>query len=124
MRPEVLGLVTLGSLPLEGEERPLDEMTALLKEFEEPLSALLPPATDEEAMALLGCFNPVAEDSCFGLAWAIVHFIETAPNWPGDPATTAIGQAFEAHLQKSDEPWMQVLWQRILSWRQNHEGSS
>lgn len=124
MRPEVQRLVTLEPLPLESDVRPDDEMIALLKEFEEPLSALRPPAADDEALALLGCFNPTEDDSCFGLAWTIVQFVETAPNWPGDPATTAIGQAFEARLQHSDEPWMQVLWQRILSWRQNHEGIS
>ena len=120
MRPEVRRLVTLGPLPLESDTCPLDEMMALLKQFEEPLSALHPPAADDEAMALLGCFNPTQDDSCFGLAWAIVHFIETAPNWPGDPATTAIGQAIEDRLQISDEPWMQVLWQRILNGRQHH----
>lgn len=124
MRPEVLRLVSLGPLPLESDERPPDEITTLLKEFEGLSSALRPPATDDEAMALLNCFNPTAEDSCFGFAWAIIHFIETAPNWLADTSNTAIGQAIEARLQHSDEPWRQVLWQRILSWRQDHEETS
>ena len=37
------------------------------------------PATEEEARALITLFG---EDSLFGLAWALVHMIESAPGWP------------------------------------------
>ncbi|MDX2851185.1 hypothetical protein [Actinacidiphila glaucinigra] len=33
--------------------------------------------TDEEAHALAGCFG---DDECFGVAWVLLHLIETAPH--------------------------------------------
>ena len=123
MRPEVIRLVELGPLPTEDDERPEDEIVALLSEYERNLDALERPVTDEEAMALLKVFHP-SGDSCFGLAWTLLHSIETAPNWPARPATSEMGKAFESRLQGSDEPWLQFLWQRILNWRERHEAES
>jgi hypothetical protein len=40
------------------------------------------PAQDDEAVALLGLLSRSDETSCFGLNWTILHFIESAPNWP------------------------------------------
>lgn len=117
MRPEVMRLVALGPLPLEDDERPLEQSLALLEEYARNLSGLEPPATDAEALALLAVFNPDEDDSCFGLAWSLLHFIETAPSWPGPPATSAIGQAIKLRLQGAEEPWLHRLWQRILNWR-------
>lgn len=44
--------------------------------FEEQLSKVHTPVTDEEACELARLFGP---DDCFGLAWAQLHLIETAP---------------------------------------------
>ena len=124
MRPEVARLVRLGPFPAEHNERPFEEAQSLIEEYEQHLARLESPATDEEALALLEVFNPNTDDSCFGLAWTLTHFIETAPSWPGQPATTPIGCAIEARLSESDEPWPRILWQRITNWRTRHTGNA
>ena len=45
------------------------------------LDALDGPLTDEEAMALLPCLPP-DDGTVFGLAWALLHAIESAPYGP------------------------------------------
>jgi hypothetical protein len=67
-------------MPLEHDADP-----DTLERYETATKALAAPATHAEATALLAVL-PAGEDSCFGLAWALLHFIETAPNWPeGQP---------------------------------------
>ncbi len=74
MRQEVIELSKLGPLP------PSDDAdVALLKKFEELAGVIQEPVTDEEARVLVRIFGP---DECFGLAWTLVHLIETAPGWP------------------------------------------
>ena len=74
MRKEVQELVRLGPLPdcetVEEEQ---------LKIYEGLLSRVSPPVSDEEAKSLVRLFGP---DECYGLAWTLVHLIETAPGWP------------------------------------------
>jgi hypothetical protein len=50
----------------------LEEIRALLAEVRTPIA-------DDEARALVGLFGP---DDCFGLAWSLLHLIETSPGWP------------------------------------------
>jgi hypothetical protein len=76
MRPEVKRVVALGRMPAETDSA-ADWMT-----WQDATGALPSAATDEEALALLASL-PVGEDSGFGMAWSLVHFIESAPNWPG-----------------------------------------
>lgn len=95
MRTAVIELVALGRLP--------DEATAsvpVLQSFERALQELEPPLSDEEALALLSVF-PLGEASCFGLAWSIVHLVESAPGWPMP----------QARLQGSN-PWVKSLLER------------
>jgi hypothetical protein len=54
-----------------------------MQAFEEQLSKVETPVTDEEARALVKLFGP---DDCFGLAWTLLHLIETAPGWPIESA--------------------------------------
>lgn len=75
MRPEIERLVQLGSLPPESEAS-----LEYLREAEDLYRAIKRPVTDEEARALISLFGP--PDSCFGLAWSVLHLIETAPSWP------------------------------------------
>lgn len=74
MQAAIEELVKLGPFPNEQEaEVPeLEKIEALLPKIETPV-------TDEEARALVGLFGP---DGCYGLAWALLHAIETAPGWP------------------------------------------
>lgn len=75
MRAEVQDVLALGQLPPETAE------DAPCSGWEAALLRLDAPATDDEAKALLDVL-PADEGSAFGLAWAVLHFIETAPGWP------------------------------------------
>jgi hypothetical protein len=95
MRTSVINLVSLGRLP---EER--TAAVPQLQAFEAALKAIERPVTDEEAMSLLQVL-PSTEESCFGLAWSVLHLIETAPGWP----------LKEAELQRSN-PWVASMLER------------
>jgi hypothetical protein len=74
MRHEVQALTCLGPLP--DCETAQEEQ---LKTYERLLSSITPPISDEEARSLVRLFGP---DECYGLAWSLLHLIESAPGWP------------------------------------------
>ena len=77
VRGSVEDFLRLGQLPESkaATEQDLDNRVAALK-------AISPPVTDEEAVALFEAFGP---DECFGVAWSLLHLIETAPGHPRPP---------------------------------------
>ena len=75
MRDVVKRLVALGPLPDEADH------VAPWDEWQQAAEALPAPATDEEAAAVLTLL-PEDEGSGFGIAWPLLHFVETAPGWP------------------------------------------
>lgn len=95
MRQEVLDLVRFGSLPSE------DSSDKQINEAETLLSRLPKPLSDKEANALVGVFGP---DDCHGLAWTLLHLIETAPS-----ARTA-----SCH-RGDDSPWIRLLNDRVAA---------
>ena len=74
MRKEVQELLNLEPLP--DWETAEEEQ---LKRYESLLHNVAPPISDAEARSLLRLFGP---DDCYGLAWTLLHLIETAPGWP------------------------------------------
>lgn len=80
LREQIVQLVSLGRLPSSDSAEPddLDTRAALMK-------SIARPVTDEEARALLDLFGP---DDCFGLAWRLLHLIETAPTMPAPSKQT------------------------------------
>ena len=74
IRPQIQQLIDFGPLPdsESATEEQLERYDELFKEI--PL-----PINDEEAKALAELFGP---DDCYGMAWTLVHMIETAPRWP------------------------------------------
>ena len=74
MRPEVVHLLVLGTLPLEDAAT-----TEILREIQSRYQSIARPVSDDEAKALVKMFNV---DGCFGLASSLMHLIETSPNWP------------------------------------------
>jgi|HubBroStandDraft_6_1064221.scaffolds.fasta_scaffold352913_2 hypothetical protein len=74
LRPEIVKLVQLGSLPSE-KERPPERIL----QFEQLIRAITRPVSNNEARALVNLFG---DDGCFGLASSLMHLIETAPDWP------------------------------------------
>jgi hypothetical protein len=95
VRTSIRELVALGPLP---DSAAASEDLVRLETYQELLEGIVPPVTDEEAEALLTLFGP---DECFGLAWAVLHLIESAPGWP-----------FEREALESENPWVQLLHER------------
>jgi hypothetical protein len=73
MQQVVSALLGLGPLPSSATAT-----VPTVQAFEGLLSKVQTPITDEEACALVKLFGP---DDCFGLAWTLLHLIETAPGW-------------------------------------------
>jgi hypothetical protein len=92
MRPEVQELVAMGPLP-DSASAAGDMMK--LEEYGRLLDAISKPVSDEEAEALVRLFGP---DDGFGLAWTLVHLIESAPGWP-----------FVDRLPAVDNEWIALL---------------
>jgi hypothetical protein len=63
------------------------------------LTAIKPPVTEEEATLLLNSFG---RDECFGLAWALLHLIESAP-----AAASSV-----AKPDATANEWIRRLWDR------------
>jgi hypothetical protein len=94
VRKEVRELVALGSMP--------DSDTAQVEQvqrFQDAIERISPPVTHEEAEALLTVFGP---DECFGLAWAVLHLIETTPG----------GIPIEKRPAATENEWIRFLWDR------------
>ncbi|MEW2417824.1 hypothetical protein AB0953_29475 [Streptomyces sp. NPDC046866] len=62
-----------GSPPLAARPAPAED----IDRRERQLTAISRRVTSEEAAALATCFGP---DDCYGVAWTLVHLIETAPH--------------------------------------------
>ena len=86
-------LVILGPLPSSAKPD-----VGQLEKFQSVLAKIKQPISDEDARALVRLFGP---DDCFGLAWSLLHLIETAPNWP-----------LEDCLQVSGNEWIERLRER------------
>lgn len=94
IRQAVVDLAVMGPMPMEGlaEDTDVEIREALI-------ATIVSPVTDAEAR-LLATVLGAAEDSLFGLKWAIVHLIESAPGWPlGD-------------VLKPRSPWIDLLRER------------
>jgi hypothetical protein len=74
MQSAVEELMRLGPLPgsTKADVAQLEKIQSALEKVKQPIS-------DDDARALVRLFGP---DDCFGLAWTLLHLIETAPNWP------------------------------------------
>ncbi|MGW3657044.1 hypothetical protein ACWD6R_15730 [Streptomyces sp. NPDC005151] len=95
MRPEVHAFVADGPLPdWDASEEEIDRR-------DKQLVAISRPVTAEEAMALVACFGP---DDCYGVAWSLLHLIETGPN----PVLTA-------EPDPGANEWHHTLWTRAVN---------
>lgn len=92
MRTSVAKFTCLGQLPPEREAS-----VAQVQAFEAALKDIEAPVTDEEAMALLRTL-PESEETCFGLAWSVLHLIETAPGWPLKEAESLLPSPWVASM--------------------------
>lgn len=87
MRDTVTALLALGRLPTAASSA--DQVGA----FERALAGIHPPLTDDEAEALLAMFHDEGAEDGFGMAWSLVHLIETSPTpMPRHDAGPAAGE--------------------------------
>lgn len=93
IRQAVADFLAAGPLPDE------DQSAEAVQRSQDLLERIEAPVTDEEAAALLAGFGP---DDCYGLAWTLLHLIETAPS-----AQTA------EYPPDSESPWVQLLRRRV-----------
>jgi hypothetical protein len=109
IRDEIKQLVALGSLP--NEETATDEQ---IQEIQRLLESIERPVNDEEARALATLFQH--DDSLYGLAWTLLHLIETAPTIP------ILAQAPQA----SANEWLKRIWNRAqrAKKQQAHQGGT
>jgi hypothetical protein len=93
VRSVVTEFVSLGSLP---EESASEE---IISHCQGLLSRIEAPVTDDEARLLVRCFGC---DDSYGLAWTLLHLIETAPG----------GAPLDLPPVESDNEWLRRLWTR------------
>jgi hypothetical protein len=74
IRTAVKELEALGKFPIseKAQQNTLRQQETILAGIERPLSP-------EEARVLVRLFGP---DTYYGLAWTLLHLIETTPGWP------------------------------------------
>jgi hypothetical protein len=93
VRESVIEFVKLGPLP---DSSASAEKIAL---HQVRLARIKPPVTDEEAELLAKCFGP---DDCFGLAWTLLHLVESAPG----------RIPIKSRPSPQDNEWLRLLWDR------------
>jgi hypothetical protein len=93
IRQAVADFLAAGPLPDE------DQSAEAIQHSQDLLEQIEAPVTDEEAAALAAGFGP---DDCYGLAWTLLHLIETAPG-----AQTA------EYPSESENRWVQLLRRRV-----------
>jgi hypothetical protein len=96
IRDQVRRFRELGPLPPEDDDS--DTADETLEVLEHALLAIESPLSDDEAKLLIGAFG---HDNCFGMAWTLLHLIETAPT--PLPLTEPTEDA---------NPWVLRLWRR------------
>lgn len=74
IRPEIEELERLGPLPADDDDYP--GIDRRLFDVEHLLAVVDPPVTVEEARVLAALF-PRDGGTCYGLAWSLLHLIET-----------------------------------------------
>jgi hypothetical protein len=93
IRREVEDLIALGPLPdTSADEEVIAPHQVRLQKINRPVS-------QEEAVLLIRLFGP---DDCYGLAWTLLHLIESAPG----------GVPLWAKPSASDNEWLHRLWER------------
>ncbi|MGD9920451.1 MAG: hypothetical protein AB7V13_03245 [Pseudorhodoplanes sp.] len=70
----------LGPLPESTKADP-----AQLEEVQNLLAEVATPVSDDDAKILVSLFGP---DDCYGLAWTLLHLVDTAPGWPIEECLT------------------------------------
>lgn len=92
MQSAVIDLMRLGPLPSSK-----DPDIYKLEQFQKLLEKIKTPISDDDANGLVTLFGP---DDCYGLAWTLLHAIETAQNWPVLDAINSIDNEWGQRLKQ------------------------
>ena len=106
IRPEIEELERLGPLPADDDDDP--GIDRKLFDVEHLLAAVDPPVTVEEARVLAALF-PRDGGTCYGLAWSLLHLIETLDADDLGAVVTGVNSAqwrkmFEQRLENAEDP--------------------
>ena len=106
IRPEIEELERLGPLPADDDDDP--GIDRKLFDVEHLLAAVDPPVTVEEAQVLAALF-PRDGGTCYGLAWSLLHLIETLDADDLGAVVTGVNSAqwrkmFEQRLENAEDP--------------------
>jgi hypothetical protein len=93
VRQVVEDFVELGPLP---DSRASEETIGAHQTL---LARITPPLTGDEAAAVISSFGP---DYCYGLAWTLLHLIESAPG----------GVPIKERPPETANAWIKRLWAR------------
>ena len=94
MRTQVQVLLGKGHLPNSKSD------ISIIQDWQQALEKIKPPLSDEEAIALTRLF-PNDQDECYGLAWTLVHLVESAPSWPIQDCLREKENPWIAHLRQA-----------------------
>src|SRR5688500_2238758 len=78
VRDEIRAIAALGVMPGD-----LSADEATVERWGQAVDAIVRPVTDEEAVVLMNAL-PREGYTCFGLAWSLLHALETAPGYGPD----------------------------------------
>ena len=85
-------LMKLGPLPSSAKP----DVTKL-EQFQTLLTQVVQPISNDDARVLVTLFGP---DDAFGLAWTLLHLIESAPGWPLEDALCGPGNEWIDRLKQ------------------------
>jgi len=94
VRQSVFELAKLGPMPSSDEATP-----EAVDQWHDRLIAITRPVNEQEALILLTLFGP---DDCFGVAWTLLHLIETCPT----------GVPIPSKPDDDANEWVRFLWDR------------
>lgn len=102
VRPLINEMQQLGSMPTD-QEADADEARA--DRWEELVTALNAQGnvTVPEARVLVQLL-PVDETDCYGVAWTLLHVIESASEWPDQTALDAVSGPWGERLRERRGP--------------------
>jgi hypothetical protein len=95
MQDAIADLVKLGPLPSSDSADP-----KVLERYQRLIGAIRRPVSDAEARVLMEVFGP---DECFGLAWSLLHLVESAPGWPLEDCLLKTGNEWADRLRQRAE---------------------
>lgn len=96
-------LRTLQSMKHLPTDRESEDNPERLELWQTLLDQLPAPVSDLEAIRL-STFFPVDDSDSYGLAWELLHLIETAPTWP-----------IEKALSLAPDYWREMMTARLKS---------